>query len=111
VEGCPIGRGGFRTSLFDTNEQSGIVSQVDVIVDIFVSEGDGENALGKKIVLLMDGQTWITWIVNECIDLFDQLDFSFDLLEEEGTGIGGEHSSVEIDGDFFGVGWGDGNGG
>jgi len=98
---------------FDTDEQSGIVSQVDVIIDIFVAEGDGEDSLGEEIALLMDGVLRIAGIVDGCIDLFDQLNILFDLLEEERSGIGCEHSAIEVDDDRFGfgVGGGDGNGG
>jgi len=96
---------------FDTGEQSGIVTQVDVIIDIFVTEGDGEDSLGEEIALLMYGELRIAGIVDDRIDLFDQLDSLFDLLEEECSCIGGEHSAVEVDADFFAVGWGDGNGG
>ena len=96
---------------FDTGEQSGIVTQVDVIIDIFVTEGDGEDSLGKEIALLMYGELRIAGIVDDRIDLFDQLDSLFDLLEEECSCIGGEHSAVEVDADFFAVGCGDGNGG
>ena len=84
-----------------------------MIIDIFVTEGDGEDALGEEITLLMDGELRIAGIVNGRIDLFDQLDFLFDLLEEERSRIGSEHSAVEVDDDRFGfgVGGGDGNGG
>ena len=82
-----------------------------MIIDIFVAEGDGENALCEEITLLMDGELRIAGIVDDRIDLFDQLDFLFDLFEEERSCIGSEHSAVEVDDDGFAFWRGDGNGG
>ena len=43
--------------------------------DIFVTECDGEDALGDEVALLMNGVSWIAGIVNEYVDAFGELEF------------------------------------
>ena len=77
------------------------MAKVFLIVDIFVAEGDGKNALGEKVALLMNGEARVAWIVNDLIDTFGELEFLIDFLEKDRPGIGGQLGAVEEDVDFF----------
>jgi len=100
---CRSGTGGliFIGGILDGGEQSGIMSQRLMIVDVFVTGCDGEYALGDEVTLLMNGEKGIAGIVNECVDAFGELKFLVKLPEQNGTGIGGEFATVKVDGDFF----------
>ena len=41
-----------------------------MIVDILIAEGDGKNALGEKVALLMNGEARVAWVVEDLMDTF-----------------------------------------
>jgi len=71
-------------------EHGGVVPQRLMIVDIFVTECDGEDALGDEIALLMNGVKRIAAIVNEGVDAFGEPEFLIDLPKQNRSGIGRE---------------------
>jgi len=91
----------FIGRIFDGGEQGGICSQAIVIIDIFVSESDTENALGDEIALLMGDVGLITRVVDYFVDAIEETEFSIDKVEENGSAIGGEPATAEINGEGF----------
>ena len=81
------------------------MAKVFLVVDIFVAEGDGKNALGEKVALLMMDVTLVTRIADNLADPFGELEFLIDFLEKDRPGIGGQFGAVEEDIDFFIFGW------
>jgi len=77
------------------------MAKVFLVVDIFVAEGDGKNALGEKVALLMMDVTLVTRIADNLADPFGELEFLIDFLEKDRPGIGGQFGAVEEDIDFF----------
>jgi len=54
------------------------------------------------VLLLMNDEQGLAWIMDDLIDALDESDGSVDLLEEEDSGVGGKFSAVEVDDDGFG---------
>ena len=104
VDGEPRGKF-FVNVVFDGREHGGIDSQGFLIVDVFVTECDGEDALCDEVALLMAGVSGIAGIVDECVDALGESDFLIDTLQQDGSGVGGEFAAVEIDGDGFDFRW------
>ena len=98
-------RGSFVVDgIFDGGEEGGINAEICLIVDIFVSEGDGEDSLGDHVCLLMGDEQGVSWIIDDLIDAGDESDWVLAPLQEDGAGVGGEPSAVEMDVDFLGAG-------
>ena len=77
-----------------------------MIVDVFVSERDGENSLDDEVFLRVRDEKRIPWIDDDLVDSFGKLGDSIDPLKKEHPRIRGKLSAVEVDVDFFVVfGW------
>ena len=72
-----------------------------MIVDIFVSKGDGKKTLGKEVALLMNGEARVAWVVEDLMDTFEELEFLIDFLEKDRPGVGGQLGVVEENIDFL----------
>ena len=72
-----------------------------MIVDVFVSERDGENSLDDEVFLLVRDEKRIPWIDDDLVNSSGKLEDSIDPLKEEHPRIRGEFSAVEVDVDFF----------
>ena len=68
-----------------------------MIVDVFVAECDGENALGDEITLLMNGIKRIAGIADEGVDAFGEAEFLVKLPKQNRPGIGCELPPVEAE--------------
>ena len=82
-----------------------------MVVDVFVAEGDGVDSLGDEVLLVVGDVKLVARIVDDLIDSFDESDGLVDVLEEEGSGVGGKFSAVEVDDDGLGFHRGGGKGG
>ena len=90
----------FVGGLFDGDEQCEIMSELGMVINIFVAQSDGIDSLSEKITLLVGDVSGIAGIVNESSDGFGEFEFLVGLLEEEGsTGIRGELFGSELDGE------------
>ena len=49
----------------------------------------------------MGDEQGVPWIMDDLIDAGDESDWVLDPLQEDGSGVGGESSAVEMDVDFF----------
>ena len=49
-----------------------------MVVDIFVTKGDRNEALSDKVTLLMNGEALVAWIVNDLMETFGELEFLID---------------------------------
>ena len=89
--------------ILDGGEQSGVFSEFLMVVAVFVTEGDGVDALSEEVALLMFGEKRIAGIVDDPADAFGESKFLIDPLKKNRTGIGGEFAAVELDGDGLGL--------
>ena len=64
----------FIGRILDGSKQGGIVPQSNMVIDIFVSVGDREDALGDQIALLMGDVEWVAGIENDGVDAFGETD-------------------------------------
>ena len=73
-----------------------IIAQALMIVTIFVTQSDGEDALAEHRALLVGDKPGITGIGNHGVQLLDQTDLAVDLAQQQRPGIGGDCSAGKI---------------
>src|SRR5512135_2977913 len=80
---------------------------------IFVAQGDGRDLLGQQVLLVVADQFGLAGVRQTVVAGLEQSEGSLDLAEEQGSGIGGEPSALEISEDVLGseAGKGEGLGG
>jgi hypothetical protein len=72
------------------------LAQVLMIIAVFVSQCDGEDALTQHRRLLMGDQILIAWIWNDCIQATDKSKPPIRLAEQQRSSIGGDASAIKI---------------
>ena len=87
-----------------------IVSKAVVIVEVFVTVGDSENALRDERALAMNGECGRTRIGDRGIDGVNASDLSIGLAEEQESRVVGNDARIEIDVDFATIRTGKGKG-
>ena len=81
--------------MFDGREKSTVMPVVFLIIDIFVTEGDGNDTLGEKVALLMNGEAGVARIVNDLADTLGELKFLIDFLGKDCPGVRGLFPAME----------------
>ena len=72
-----------------------------MIVEVFVAEGDAEDALcdqGSQVVFDLG---WVSRVRDGVGQGLRETDPAVDLAEQEGSGVGGESAAVEIGDDLL----------
>ena len=93
--------------------QHGVMAQGQVIVEVLVAQRDGDDPLGQQALLIVPDHLRRAWI-GECgVEGVEEPGVSFDLAEQQGAGVGGEPSALEVGDDVLGseAGKGEGRGG
>ena len=68
-----------------------------MVVDVFVTEGDGVDSLDDEVVLRVGDVSLIARIVDDLIDTFGESDCLVGEGQEDGSGVGSEFTAVEVD--------------
>ena len=71
-------------------------SQRILIVEVFVTECNGKNALCQKVALLMDDANGITRIGDDPADAVGQPEVAVDFLQQHNSGIRGQLTAVKV---------------
>ena len=64
-------------------------------------EGDGKEVLSEKVALLISGEVWIAYIVDNRVDALGELEFLIDFFEKDRLGVEGQFPTIEEEIDFF----------
>jgi hypothetical protein len=65
------------------------MTQLMVIVSIFVTSSDTKDATSKHLGLVVSAMPRIAWIWDRTIDTFDEFKFLIGLTEQQQSAIGG----------------------
>ena len=87
----------------DDGGQERVASEIVVVVEILVSQGQGVDALGDELFEGMLDESWIAMVGEAGGELADDAGDFFGFLEEQGTAIGGDGAAVEVGEDLTGA--------
>jgi alpha-galactosidase/6-phospho-beta-glucosidase family protein len=73
------------------------MSQLGVIVAIFIACGDAKDATGKDLRLRVCGVNWIAWVGETRVDSANKTESFVDFAKEQQSTVRGEGSANEID--------------
>jgi len=72
-----------------------------MVVEVFITQSNSENALSQHCFLLMNNEKLISRIGNAAIDGIDKAKLFVNLSHEQCACIGSKTATVEISLDFF----------
>ncbi|CAN5856126.1 hypothetical protein BH23PLA1_BH23PLA1_20660 [soil metagenome] len=90
--------------------EGGIVAEVLMVVEILVSQGDGGDALGEDRLLIVDDEFGLAGVGDGRVEGVEEPELLFDFTQQEGAGVGGQSSALEIGDDLLGSEAGKGEG-
>ena len=67
-----------------------------MIVEVFVSQGEAEDALGQQGALGMQDQGGGTWIGEALVDLVNEPKATVDFPQQQASAVAGEFAAVEV---------------
>ena len=91
------------TGMIGDGLPQGIGTKLLMIVEIFVSAGDAENALGEQSTLRMQNEIGIAWIGNDAIEGVDQTELPIGLPQQQGSCIRSDDAAAEIGNEIPGI--------
>jgi len=71
-----------------------------MIVDVFLPQGDGEDALAEHVGLGVGDQAGVARVGKGHIDAADELEALFDLAKQQHAAIAGDGAAVEVGDDL-----------
>lgn len=89
-----------RIFLADQNGEQGIVTQLIVIVEIFVSQTQAEDALLEKLFERVLDAIGIAIIGKAACELRDEAELGFDFPQQQSAGIGSDLAAVKASDDI-----------
>jgi len=92
---CPSTLASRRVFLADQDGELRIVAETVVVVEIFVAQAEGEDALFEQLRERVLNQVGMPMIGETGSELVDEVELGFDLSQQEAAGIGGDGTSVE----------------
>ncbi len=72
-----------------------------MIVEVLVAQGDRQYPLSQHSPLGVRDRVGLAWVPDAGVDGVDQSDALVDLPQQQGAGVGGDLSAVEISLDSF----------
>ena len=92
---CPSTLASRRVFLADQDGEQRIVAETVVVVEVFVAQAEGEDALFEQLRERVLNQVGMPMIGETGSELVDEVELGFDLSQQEAAGIGGDGTSVE----------------
>ena len=86
----------------DGDLQAGIDAKLLMIVEVFISEGDGDDALGDHNALIVDDEEGVSRVGDRLVESVEQTDLVGGLAKQERPGVGGEPTSLKVGDDGLG---------
>jgi hypothetical protein len=83
--------------------QEGVASEVVVVVEVLVAQGQGVDALGDELLEGVLDEPGIAMVGEAAGELADDAGDLFGLLEQQGAAIGGDGTAVEVGEDLTGA--------
>jgi len=80
----------------------GVAAERLMVVEVLVAQGDGRDPLGDHGVLVVDDECGISGVGDGGVEGIEEPEVVSDLAEQQGAGVGGEASAVEIGDDGLG---------
>jgi hypothetical protein len=104
AEGGCGGQGLIELALAFAGElEERIVAEGVVIIEIFMSRGEGEDALSEQAHLGVGDEQGIAWIGDGGVELIDELKLPVGLAQQEEASVTGECSAVKVGDDVLAI--------
>jgi hypothetical protein len=76
--------------------QRRVAAEGQVVVEVLVAAGDGGDALGEQGLLVVRDEFGPAGVGDGRVEGLEEAEAAFDLAEQQGTGVGGEPTAVEV---------------
>ena len=73
-----------------------------MVVEVLVAQGDGDDPLGEQGSLVVDDEDGMAWVGDRRVEGVEEADAVGDLAEQQGAGVGGQPSALEVGDDGLG---------